>query len=1315
MKRLSLIFAIIVTFSDTFSQSLILNEIVAKNGTSYTNANGKTPDWIELRNVSSQTIDLSEYYLTTSKMKNSVVPLGSAKLVANGYMLYETTKGNSDVAQWTTVVDYGDVFSYVVPEANISDWTSSSFDDSQWLNGKTPIGYGETDIVTSVPNSRSIFIRRNFTVKHVESIAQMILHMDCDDGFIAYINGTEIARSNMNSNDFDAFSTTYTDGVMKEGQTPPAYAISNFSKVLHEGENTLCIQIHNCSDESSDLIGIPILSIGYAESFNDVQNISQYLSLPCGKSLSLDASSDTLYLLKNSEIIDKISWKDLPADVSIGRVDGDNQNVYYFSETTPNKKNSTISYMAKTLSKPKLTPNAGIYENQIYVKTYSSDNKVSLRYTTNGSVPTESSPIFPDSLKVADNTNLRVRAFRDGYLPSETTTATYLYVQFQTLPIASITAKHADFFDYKTGIYVEGPNAEKAEPHFGANYWQDWEVPVHFEYFDTDGNRVVSQDVGCKIGGNWSRANAQKTLKLYARDQYGKDKINYQFFKDKPISSFHMILLRNAGNDFKNTQMLDGTIAELAKEMNIDRQAYQPAVVYINGKYYGIQNVREKQNEHYIIENYGYDKEDIDIVKNGYELINGTDNDYWEMLDFIENNDMSISSNYEKAKQLLDIPSYIDYYVLEIYMANDDWPGNNYACWRSRSENTPWRYLLFDCDHGFGIWHLEERLTGINLNGKMYTMYEWCTDATSTHYANDANTTKLLRSLLKSPEFRRDYMNATADRLNTTLSSSNIRHVIDSIENLISNEMPDHVQKWGDSYYTLDRQKQNVANMREFGRRRGDILRTQTEEFFSTTGSYKLSLNISENGAGFIHLNTIDVKKFPWSGKYFNNNTITLTAVENPGYTFVRWEGAVSSTEKTISVTTAEATSLTAVFNYVGNVPDIAINEIYYHSFSDDETIWVELLNNGEQSVNLSNWTMTVDRYNQSFTFPENSVISAGEYLVVTKDTTKMKAKYLDISVVGNMKISLPNDFATVSLKNENGITIAQTFYSDELPHAQKADGFGYSCENINGVWYSPSQGGTPGTPNDEEPEISTGECNVVINEINYVSGSTSDSGDWIELYNPSESSSINLKDFIFKDKGGNISVIYDDIIVAPGEYVVFADNIEKFHMVYPNVECHQIELSLNNYVDEISLYNPYEYLEDKVSYSMFEKAWTKSAFGTGRTLSLISPDYDNNKGLNWAASKSLGTPGAENDFILTIEELNKAALSVYPNPCAETVTIAYDGSFTFEIVSSEGKVVLSGNGTQSQTIDMASLPSGMYLAVIRDGQIFETRLFVKK
>ena len=1273
-----------------YAQELILNEIVAKNALSYTNSSGKTPDWIELRNVSSKTIDLSEYSLTTGKMRNVSVPLGTGKLSANGYYLVEASKGNSNVAQWSSVVNYGDVFSYIVPTENIANWTSPSFDDSQWATGKTPIGYGESDIVTSVQKTLSVFIRKKFTVTNLDYVTQMILHMDCDDGFIAYINGKEIARSNMNSTNFDAFATTYTEGVMRNNETPPSYDCSDCISALKEGENTLCIQIHNCNNESTDLIGIPILSIGYSENVSNVNALSKYLDLPYGKSLTLDASSDTLFLMKGDKIIDSISWKNLPVDVSIGRSTSDYSTPYYFATTTPRSANSGTMYVAKTLSKPKLDKPAGVYEDQISVNAYTSDKKVILRYTTNGTDPTESSTMVTKEISITKNTNLKVKAFRDGYLPSATMTASYIFLPYTTLPIASITVKRADFFDYKTGIYVKGPNASSEEPYYGANYWQDWERPVHLDFFNENGECVVSQDLGCKIGGNWSRAHPQKTLKLYARDQYGKDKIEYKFYKDKNISSFHMILLRNSGNDFNNTQMRDGLISVLAREMDIDRQAYQPAVVYINGEYYGIQNVREKQNEHYIAENYGYDKDDIDLVKNGWELKNGSDDYYWEMRNFIEKNDMSATANYEKAKQMLDIPSYIDYYVLETYIVNEDWPSNNFACWHSRSQNTPWRYLLFDCDFGFGIW---------DLNGKVKkNMLEWCTATNSTHYANTPDATALLRSLLKSPEFRRDYMNATADRLNTTLSPKNTRAKIDSVYSLIADEMPAHIEKWG-----YKGQEGMVNDMRLFGQQREAIMRQQTEEFFSTNGSYTLSLNLSEQGAGKIHLNTIDVKNFPWSGKYFKNNTIFLTAVPNPGYEFVRWEGTVNSTEQAITVTTTEATSLTAVFNYVGEKPQLRFTEVYYHTYQDDETEWIELLNEGESTVNLSNWSITIDRYNQSFTIPVGVSIQAGSMLVFANDANVFRKQYQNEEqnfALGNLNMKFPKDVATITLRDQNGYTVASMMYSDEQLYTLKADGYGYSFEydDEGKVWRSYTRGGSPSQ--EGENCALTDVQPLIITEINYASSEYIDAGDWIELYNPNDMP-LSLKDWMVMDKGGKISVIYDNVYIPPQGYVVFANNLEKFHSVFPNVACYQLDLSLNNYVDAVVLYNQYEIMEDKVSYSMFDTDWTKGAFETGRTLSLTALDANNAKGDNWKPSRNYGTPGKANDFYLSVSEIQDI-VEVYPNPCPDVLNVSLDGAFSYELISVTGQQILNGVGEHSSQISVSEIPVGTYLLVIR-------------
>ncbi len=1276
-----------------FAQTLVINEVVAKNAESYVNKNEKTPDWIELKNVSSAAIDLSEYSLATTKTLNSPIPLPAKTLQSNGYFLYEATSNTNNVMQWATVVDYGTEFSYIVPQENMSGWISSSFNDSGWQKGNSPIGYGEPDIVTNTDKVISVFLRKHFSASHIDEISQLFLHMDCDDGFIAYLNGVEVARSNMNSANFDAFATTYADGVIRFGEIPPAYDITNAIKYLNDGDNVLCIQFHNCSESSSDLIAIPLLTIGYSSYVADVPAISSYLSLPSGKSFSLDASSETVYLLKGTKIIDSIAWKNLPVDVSIGRARNDISEICYFEKTTPGTANNAESFTAKTLDKPKFEIPAGVYQKKFMLHVYSSDTKAELHYTTDGSIPTKESPRLTEAIEIRKNTNLRVRAFRVGYLPSEVATASYIFSVKRKLPIASITVVHEDFWDYNTGIYATGPNASKDEPYFGANFWQDWEKPVHLDYFDESGACVVSQDLGCKIGGNWSRAHPQKTLKLYARDKYGKSEIEYQFFKDKPISSFHMIMLRNSGNDFNNTQMRDGMISELAKNMDIDREAYQPAIVYINGEYYGIQNVREKQNKHYVAENYGYDKSDIDVMKNGYELTDGFADDYWEMRNFIENNDMSLSANYEKAKKLLDIPSYIDYYILETYIVNGDWPGNNYACWHSRSDDTPWRYLLFDCDFGFGIWDLEQKLIGFwnEEEKRIQTMFEWCLSDNSSNYAHDTETTAMLRSLMKNPEFRRDYMNVTADRLNTTFSPANVTKVIDSVYALISSEMPKHIDRWG-----YDWQDENLSKMREFGERRGAIMRQQTEDFFATNGSYNLTLNVSENGAGKIHLNTIDVKEFPWSGQYFKNNTIFLTAIPNPGFEFSHWEGAVESADETISVTSSEAINVTAVFNYVGNEPELQFTELYYHTFSEGETRWVELQNTGGSAVDLSGYKICVDRYNQQFEIPNDVTVDAGEYIVFANTAQSLQMRYPDIHVVGDMGIDFPKDFATITLKNPNGITVANMSYSESASHARKADGYGFTYELIGDEWYAPSFGGTPGAENDEEPVRPTCECNLVINEINYASSEYADAGDWIELYNPRETATINLQNFMIRDKSGHVSVIYDKILVEPGEYVVLVDNVQKFKTIHPNVECHQVDLSLNKFIDAIYLYDPYEFLEDEMSYSMFDPNMTTMAFETGKTLALTTPDVDNSNPANWKTEQRYGSPGAANQT--AVSEIQPDAVEIYSY--GRTIYIKQAEPNDIKIYDNLGQLVAHVNSCRQEE-QFSIGKNGVYLVSI--------------
>lgn len=1310
MRTIFSLILVCFVYLEGFAQELILNEVCAKNTLSYTNTNSETPDWFEIKNVSQTTVNLSDYSIALKSMPNISWQLPQISLAKNQIYFFETDENAISVAQWETIVDLGKEFSYIVPSEPISNWTASDFDDTGWGIGSTPIGYGETNIVSSVPTgSQSVFMRTTFSIDDVSDVAQMVLHMDFDDGFIAYINGTEVARSNMGNDSYNSYASNYSEGVIVNNVTPPSFTIENPQSILHQGTNTFCVQVHNNSATSSDLLAIPILSIGHSTTKANRQPVSAYATFSTKNAapFAFKSSSDVLYLLKNQQVVDSIAWEDIPTDVTIGRETGDYQTAYYFAAPTPNLENTTQQYVAKTLSKPKLNRDGGAYyKKKFYVAGYTTNNNATLRYTTNGAVPTISSPISPDSIYIGTSTNLRIRAFREGYIPSETTTATYLILpRIPQLPIASITVQKEDFFDYNTGIYVEGPNAESAEPHFGANYWQDWEKPAHFEYFTPKEGCVISQDVGVKIGGNWSRALPQKTLKLYARSEYGSNEMKYQFFKDKPIDAFHIIVLRNSGNDFNNTQMRDGVISILAKQLNIDRQAYQPAIVFINGVYYGIQNVREKINASYVAENYGYNKDDIDFIKNNGEVSNGTTNDFYAMRNYIENTDLSDSANYQKTFKYLDIDNFIDYNVLEMYVVNQDWPGNNTCYWHSRSANTPWRYMLFDADFGLGVWD----------DGKVnQNMLTYCTVPNSDNYANAPWSTAILRSLLNNETFKRDFMNHTADRLNTTLSADSVIYVIDSIQTLINPELLYHTIRWNTSFSDMN---WNVEQMRSFARNRELVMRTQTEEFFATNGSYTLSLALSDNNAGKIHLNSIDVTKFPWSGKYFNNNQIFLTAIPNSGYTFVRWEGTVSSTEPNITITTDQATNLTAVFEYVGNEPNIVFTEVYYNTLQNTETEWLEIHNNSNFAVDMSNWSIRFDKYDQTFTIPSGTVIEANKFMTFANDSTAMRALHPDISIVGNLNIDFAKNKAVVTLRDSNNYPITSLTYSDQ-PLPRKADGYGYSYEYIAELdsWRAPSLGGTPGIANNEGPSSDAHQKNPVINEINYASAETIDADDWIEIYNP-DNNEYDLSGWVMADKSGNIAIFPEngECTIPSGGYLVVVKNAEKFHQIHPNVACVQLDISLNSYIDGINLYDKYEFLRDSVYYSMFEKNWTKYAFGTGSTLSLHSTEDDNAVAKNWLTSKYYGTPGAANDFKLSIptttEMLN---VKISPNPCSDYVIVEIPGEFSYEIISSDGSTVKSGNGFGAQTIPMQNLANGVYLIVTTQNSIHHISEIVK-
>ncbi len=1282
-----------------FAQELIINEIVANNTSGYTNAAGKTPDWIELKNVSTKTINLSQFSLADSKTKSHPWQLPNVQLAPGAFYAIEATNPKELVVDWETIIDKGAVWKYIVPTTELpTQWKQLGFNDASWSQGPSGFGYGDNDDVTVLENCISVFIRKTFSIADVSIISSAILHMDYDDGFVAYLNGVEIARASIAGNP-PSYNAGASGHEANWYQKLPieSFPIADITDIIQNGENVLCIQIHNTDINSSDMTAIPIFTLGYSEKKIGNTGVSTYIQLPQAGNqapFKVSASKETIYLFKNTILADSIAFEDLPQDVSIGRARNETKSTVYFTSPTFGKENSVIVYTPKTLSKPVVSVAGGVYSKNQVIIIYSPDNNTQIYYTTDGSIPTENSKLYTAPISVSTSTILKYRAYKSGYVPSDVVTHSYIiFKRTHRLPIVSITYNHNDFFDPKTGIYVLGPNAQSDPPNFGANFWQDWERPCHVEVFHPDGTTVFSHNLGVKIAGNWSRANPQKSLKFYARDKYGDEAIEYQIFKDKPIYSFQSFILRNSGNDNCNTHMRDGAIQSLCRNMGIDYQAYQPAVVYMNGQYWGILNFREKINKDFITGNHGIPLESFAILANVDEPVYGDIQNFRDLYAFISNNDISIPANYERVKQDLDIDNYIKYNVIEMFAVNEDWPGNNVKAWREYGSQGKWRYILYDLDFGFGIWDANK----VYRNMLTFAL----TNDESIGWPNPPWSTLMLRKLTQNQEFNALFLNHVADRLNTTFHPDSISRHIDSLKNLIINELSYHATRWNAN---SDDMYANILGMKEFGKNRGAIMRQHFEEYFNTGGSYPLTITSSHSNPGRIHVNTIDITKFPWSGLYFNNNTITLTAIPAPGYTFVTWQGAVVSTNPTITLTKNSATSVHAVFTYnAQNIPQIVISEINYNSNSESDTgDWIELYNKSNTNQDVSGWTITTQSPNKPFIFPQGSVIPANSYCIVSSSLLKYNTMYPLATYMrfGNIPFTLSKSQETLFLRNAQGYTIHSISYNDTYPYPKKCDGYGYTleCTDANNfvqnpmIWRAPTYMGTPGKTN--TPLIRNVNYNAIqINEVMYNPHDNAKCGDWIELYN-SGNSLVDISGWVLRDGNNSISIIPKPTAIAAKSYIVFCENPQKFATVYPQVTCTPLNIGFKSSGDFIRLADQYELVVDSVQYSVFSDLGIITN-GTGRT---IIRDANN----TWTYGNVGGTPEANNIKGQTsLQEISHTTQYVYPNPCKSHIGISIDNAYMISIYTLLGQELMQIEVSDSTNIDISTLPAGMYIVQI--------------
>lgn len=424
----------------------------------------------------------------------------------------------------------------------------------------------------------------------------------------------------------------------------------------------------------------------------------------------LDFDGGTIYLSDHDGNL--LTSQDYPmavARTSYARTTNGGASWGLTAQPTPAKSNATSTFAVGRLEAPIVDKDAQLF-NSPFTVCVNIPNGATLRFTTDGTTPTLLNGKTSETgiFNVASTTTYRFRLFKDGTLPSEVVTRSYIYQDREIyLPVVSVVTDPVNLYDDSLGIYVRGVNGRTGNgQRTPCNWNMDWDRPVNFEYITTDGQMVVNQEVDMAMCGGWSRAWEPHSFKLKAAKIYeGRNSINYPFFDDKKFLKHKTLQIRNGGND-TGSRIKDPALQEIVRTsgIDIDCQSYQPVVHFINGEYKGMLNVREPNNKHFAYANYGLDSEDVDQFEmspdSGYCQKEGTKDSFLHWYDLSAN--ASDPNVYEQICQLVDIDEYINYMAVEFYLGATDWPQNNVKGFKPKFEGGKFRFVLFDLDGTFG-------------------------------------------------------------------------------------------------------------------------------------------------------------------------------------------------------------------------------------------------------------------------------------------------------------------------------------------------------------------------------------------------------------------------------------------------------------------------------------------------------------------------------------------------------------------------------------------------------------------------------------
>ncbi|CAH1001743.1 hypothetical protein LEM8419_02649 [Neolewinella maritima] len=699
----------------------------------------------------------------------------------------------------------------------------------------------------------------------------------------------------------------------------------------------------------------------------------------------LRAAGEVVRLLRPSgDVMDTSPAVALQPDLALGRIPTDRTNWYYLSPASPGTSNATAAAYTGTVAGPGFVHTEGFYRDSLSVVIRAEAGSGTMYYTLDGSPPDRTAIPYTGPFTVRQTTTVRARSYRAGALPSPVVTATYL-LEDTALPTVSLVTDPANLFG-DGGIYTR--------------YRLDEERPIRMSYFGTDRQLAFAADLGVKIHA--PEPARQKSLRLYARARYGQSAIDYPLFGTTGVKSLRRLILRNAGND--GTQkggihLKDALAHRLYQQLDPDHHAsaYQPVNVFLNGAYFGVYNLRERQDEHYLESHTGLQPREVDFLEYDYaerskqNTLSGDWVDYTALREFFLTHDLQTDEHYATASARIDRANFIDYQLLEIFVGNQDWLNNNIKFWRPRHAAGRWRWVLWDIDYGLGT----QTAAAVGQPD-----FDFLSMATGWGGWGGGDYTWMLRNLLRHPDFRERFIRRAFDLYNTSFSPSYVAAELEAVRQIIEPELGRHLARWGKS---AERYETHYAHTLDFVTRRTGFARDRLIKTFALdTSLHQLTVDVASPAGGRVSVNTLYLdsrtpgwqrRPYPWTGSYTRDYPVQLTAIPQPGYVFSHWEGDTTATVPRLDVVLDHDFSTIAVFvaAEATQVPQLVINEVLtdnagtYADKLGRLTDWFELYNPGEQPVSPVGLYVTDDpadptKWQLTGVDPLTTLIEAGGY-----------------------------------------------------------------------------------------------------------------------------------------------------------------------------------------------------------------------------------------------------------------------------------------------------------------------------------------------